>query len=55
LLNTTWEILSAEQGDERRHGEGVPGPVTRDLLAGYRELLRRECAAVSGDPRPVPP
>jgi branched-chain amino acid aminotransferase len=53
LTNTSWEILPVVQVDERRIGEGVPGPVTRDLLAAYRDLVQNECAATSGASRQV--
>jgi branched-chain amino acid aminotransferase len=48
LTNTSWEVLPVVQVDDRRIGEGIPGPVTRDLLASYRELLRQECGAATG-------
>jgi len=47
LTNTSWEVLPVVQVDERRIGDGVPGPVTRDLMAAYRDLLARECARAS--------
>jgi branched-chain amino acid aminotransferase len=53
LTNTSWEVLPVVQVDERRIGEGVPGPVTRDLLAAYRDLLQKECAATPGTSRQV--
>jgi branched-chain amino acid aminotransferase len=53
LTNTSWEVLPIVQVDERRIGEGVPGPVSRDLLAAYRDLLQRECAARTGPSRRV--
>ncbi|CAA9308477.1 MAG: Branched-chain amino acid aminotransferase, partial [uncultured Gemmatimonadaceae bacterium] len=31
-------------------GDGVPGPVTRSLIAAYRALVRRECGADAGAP-----
>ncbi len=48
LTNTTWEVLPVVQAGDRRIGDGVPGPVTRDLLFAYREIVRKECVAVSG-------
>ncbi len=46
LTNTSWEVLPVTRVDGRSIGEGRIGPVTLDLLARYRDLLRREC---SGD------
>lgn len=43
LTNTSWQVLPVVQVDGRRVGSGRPGPVTLDLLARYRELVRREC------------
>ena len=43
LTNTSWEILPVVRVGERAVGGGVPGPVTRDLLARYRDLVRFEC------------
>ena len=43
LTNTSWQVLSVVQVDGRRVGTGRPGPVTLDLLARYRDLVRREC------------
>jgi len=48
LTNTSWEILPVVRVDDRLIGEGVPGPVTRDLLAAYRDLVRRECGVAAG-------
>lgn len=50
LTNTSWEVLPVVRADGRPIGGGVPGPVARELLARYRELLWRECAmaAASG-------
>jgi branched-chain amino acid aminotransferase len=48
LTNTSWEVLPIVQVDGRRIGEGVPGPVARDLLAAYRDLLQKECAGKTG-------
>jgi len=47
LTNTSWEVLPVVDVDGRPIGGGVPGPVARRLLAGYRELLGRECAAAA--------
>jgi len=47
LTNTSWEVLPVVRVDDRPIGEGVPGPVTRDLLAAYRDLVRRECTAAA--------
>jgi branched-chain amino acid aminotransferase len=43
LTNTSWQVLPVVQVDARRVGMGRPGPITRDLLARYRDLVRREC------------
>jgi branched-chain amino acid aminotransferase len=47
LTNTSWEVLPVIQVDDRRIGEGIPGPVTLALLDSYRELLRQECGAMT--------
>ena len=47
LTNTSWEVLPVVRMDDRPIGEGVPGPVTRDLLAAYRDLVRRECGVAA--------
>jgi branched-chain amino acid aminotransferase len=36
LTSTTKELLPIVQVDDRRIGSGTPGPVTRQLLAGFR-------------------
>ena len=51
LTNTSWEILPVVRVDDRPIGEGIPGPVTRDLLVAYRDLVRRECGAAAHAPR----
>ena len=43
LTNTSWEVLPVVRVDGRPVGDGRPGPVARDLLARYRDLVRREC------------
>lgn len=40
LLGTTTEVMPIVQVDERKIGDGNPGPVTRRLLAALRELAR---------------
>jgi branched-chain amino acid aminotransferase len=50
LTNTSWGVLPVVQADEQRIGEGTPGPVTRDLMTAYRDLVTRECAAASASP-----
>jgi branched-chain amino acid aminotransferase len=49
LTSTTREVVPIVQVDERRIGSGVPGPVTKALLDGYRkkaqELTRSAIAA----------
>ncbi len=47
LTNTSWEVVPVVQVDDRRIGDGIPGPITRALLDSYRELLRQECGAVA--------
>jgi branched-chain amino acid aminotransferase len=47
LTNTSWEVLPVVRVDGRPIGGGVPGPVARRLLAGYRDLLARECATAA--------
>jgi len=46
LTNTSWEVLPVARVDGRPVGHGRPGPVTRNLLARYRDLVRRECRGV---------
>jgi branched-chain amino acid aminotransferase len=48
LTNTSWEVLPVVQVDDRPIGEGIPGPVARDLLLAYRDLVGRECLAEAG-------
>jgi len=55
LTNTSWEVLPVVQVDDRLVGDGVPGPVTRDLLGAYRELLARECLASAPSSRRAAP
>lgn len=47
LTNTSWEVLPVVGVDGRPIGGGTPGPVARDLLGRYREVLRRECGAAA--------
>lgn len=56
LTNTSWEVLPVVQVDDRRIGQGIPGPITRSLLDAYRELLRQECGAMTraGTEKPHP-
>ncbi|MFP4347592.1 MAG: aminotransferase class IV [Desulfococcaceae bacterium] len=42
LLGTTTEVMPVIQVDEQKVGNGKPGPVTRRLQAGLRELIREE-------------
>lgn len=51
LTNTSWEVLPVVRVDDRPIGEGMPGPVTRDLLAAYRDLVGRECGAEAHAPQ----
>jgi branched-chain amino acid aminotransferase len=43
LTNTSWELLPVTRIDAQAVGTGRPGPVTRDLHARYRALIRLEC------------
>ncbi|MFQ5877939.1 MAG: aminotransferase class IV [Acidobacteriota bacterium] len=43
LTNTSWEVLPVTRVDGRPVGDGRPGPVSRELHARYRRLLREEC------------
>jgi branched-chain amino acid aminotransferase len=43
LTNSSWEVLPVSRVDGRPVGRGRPGTVTRELLARYRALVRREC------------
>ena len=45
FTGTTTEIRPTVELDGRPVGEGVVGPVTRDLMEGFRELVHRECGA----------
>jgi len=49
LTNTSWEVLPVVRAEGRPIGGGSPGPVARDLLLRYREMLRRECGAAAGE------
>ena len=40
ILGTTTEVMPVIQVDEQKVGDGKPGPVTRRLQAGLRELIR---------------
>jgi len=46
LTGTGAEVIPVVQLDGRRIGTGVPGPVTRDLTASFRDLAEREGDAV---------
>lgn len=43
LTNTSWEVLPVTRVDDRPAGGGRPGPITKALLSGYRDQVRREC------------
>ena len=47
LTGTAAEIIPAVEFDRRPIGDGKPGPVTRRLIARYRELTRTEGTAIS--------
>jgi len=55
LTNTSWEVLPIVRVDTRTIGAGRPGPVTGDLLARYRGLMRDECGARRIDGASVSP
>ena len=40
LTGTGAEVVPVVEVDQRVIGEGVPGPVTRKLMAAYRDLTR---------------
>jgi branched-chain amino acid aminotransferase len=42
LTGTTREIMPIVQVDDRKIGSGVPGPVTRTLLAGFRKMAHSQ-------------
>lgn len=42
LSGTAAEVVGIARIDGRAIGGGVPGPVTRDLMARFKELVRRE-------------
>lgn len=41
ITNTTLEILPIINVDEKTIGNGIPGPITKDLHRGYREGIER--------------
>lgn len=43
-VGTTTEIAAIVRVDERVIADGRPGPMVRQLCAGYRQMVRRECA-----------
>lgn len=42
ITGTTAEVLPIVQVDDRKVGEGIPGPLTRKLQAAFRERLQKE-------------
>ena len=48
LTGTGAEIVPVVEVDRRRIGEGVPGPVTRRLVAAYHDLTRSTGDPISG-------
>lgn len=54
LTSTTKELLPIVQVDDRRIGSGVPGPVTRKLLAAFRQRAKGADTAAIRQP-PVAP
>jgi branched-subunit amino acid aminotransferase/4-amino-4-deoxychorismate lyase len=42
LTNSVMELMPLTEVDGRPVGCGTPGPVTQRLMAGYREMVRRE-------------
>jgi branched-chain amino acid aminotransferase len=45
LTSSLRELAPLVRVDGRALGDGRPGPVTRELAAAYRDLVRAECAA----------
>jgi branched-chain amino acid aminotransferase len=45
LTGTAAEVIGIVKLDGRVIGQGVPGPITKDLTRRFRELVRRESAA----------
>jgi branched-chain amino acid aminotransferase len=44
LTSSLREIAPLVRVDGRALGDGAPGPLTRDLMAAFQALVRRECA-----------
>jgi branched-chain amino acid aminotransferase len=42
LTNTLMEIMPVSEIDGRKIGKGKPGPVTRNLMEWYKDLVRKE-------------
>jgi len=42
LTGTAAEVVPVVEVDGRKIGTGRPGPVARELIAAYRDLVRRE-------------
>ncbi len=53
LTGTGAEVIPVVRADDRLIGDGKPGPMTRQLLAAFRELVRREGVEI-GSRQPVP-
>jgi branched-chain amino acid aminotransferase len=51
LTSTTREVVPIVAVDNERIGAGVPGPVTRALLDGYRQKARKLTRDLAGVPR----
>ncbi|HKG90643.1 MAG TPA: aminotransferase class IV, partial [Gemmatimonadaceae bacterium] len=43
LTSSLREIAPLVKVDDRTIGDGTPGPLTRRVMAAYREMVRREC------------
>lgn len=43
FTNSSWEIMPATTIGETKIGTGKPGEMSKRLLAGFRELVKKEC------------
>lgn len=48
ITSVSREIMPVVQIDERVIGEGVPGPITRELMRRFAELVAREAEPIDG-------
>ena len=44
VTNSGMEVMPVIRVEQRDIGDGKPGPVTRDLIKLYRELVEQECS-----------